>query len=47
MSGTYRMAAGPGQGLSSVTTSSDSWAIHLAPRLFAPPARWGWQAAAP
>ncbi|GAA3431721.1 hypothetical protein [Kutzneria kofuensis] len=47
MSGTYRMAAGQGQGLSPVMAATDSWAVQLAPRLFAPPARWGWQAAAP
>ncbi|WP_043726198.1 hypothetical protein [Kutzneria sp. 744] len=43
---TYRMAGGQGRGLSSVTTTTEGWAIQLAPRLFAPPARWGWQAAA-
>ncbi len=47
MSGTYRMAAGQGQRLSPVYTTTAGWASQLAPRLFAPPARWGWQAAAP
>jgi hypothetical protein len=43
----YRMAAGAGQGLRPVVIAQDAWAVELAPRLFAPPARWGWQAAAP
>lgn len=47
MSGTYRMAAAAGRGLRPVVTAPDDWSAELAPRLFAPPARWGWQAAAP
>ncbi|HEX7659778.1 MAG TPA: hypothetical protein VF444_09875 [Pseudonocardiaceae bacterium] len=47
MSGTYRMAAGAGAGLRPVTITPDDWSARLAPRLFAPPARWGWQAATP
>ncbi|MBF9130315.1 hypothetical protein I0C86_15320 [Plantactinospora sp. S1510] len=45
MSGTYRMATGAGPGLRPVVTTSDGWSAQLVPRLFAPPARWGWQAA--
>ena len=30
-----------------VTTMSGDWSLQLAPRLFSPPARWGWQAAEP
>lgn len=47
MSGTYRMATGTGRGLRPVTIMSDDWSAQLGPRLFAPPARWGWQAVAP
>jgi hypothetical protein len=47
VSGTYRMSAGQGPGLQPVRTASAGWAVELAPTLFAPPARWGWQAAAP
>jgi hypothetical protein len=53
VSGTYRMSAGSGSGsgLRPVTMPVNmmpaDWSTQLAPRLFAPPARWGWQAAAP
>jgi hypothetical protein len=47
MTGIYRMATGEGGGLSPVGTAPDGWAVELAPLLFAPPARWGWQAVAP
>lgn len=47
MSGNYRMAAGAGRGLRPVTIAPDDWSAELAPLLFAPPARWGWQAVAP
>lgn len=30
-----------------VTTMAGDWTLQLAPRLFSPPARWGWQAATP
>lgn len=46
MSGTYRMTASKGGGLRPVTATSDDWSAQLAPRLFAPPARWGWQTVA-
>jgi len=41
------MASGAGQGLRPVTIAADDWSAELAPLLFAPPARWGWQAVAP
>src|SRR5262245_35785178 len=41
------MAAAAGRGLRPVTIMSDDWATELALRLFAPPARWGWQVVAP
>ena len=47
MTGTYRMVSDDARGLAPVRTTADGWAAELAPMLFAPPARWGWQAVAP
>jgi len=47
MSGTYRMTGGVAKGLRPTVVAPGGWSAELAPRLFAPPARWGWQAVAP
>lgn len=47
MSRTCRTATGQGRGLSPVLTTTAAWASQLVPRLFAPPARWGWPSRTP
>lgn len=48
--GVWRQAAAANNGWAAappVATQDGDWSTQLAPRLFAPPARWGWETVAP